>query len=158
MPYLTGNPFVGSCVHLLQFIEISGSGTAGMGVLVQRKLSICYIDVEWFSHMQGGGWRRSGSYLIFIWFASFWDFAAFIILHWDIFLCGILWHYHKWFIIDYNCLAEDLYFRWCFAMIYIITNGQWYISWRIRLVLFNSKLYCWFHGRVQESKIIIKRC
>ena len=34
MPYLSGDPFVG--VHLLQFTEISGSGTAGMGVREQQ--------------------------------------------------------------------------------------------------------------------------
>ena len=31
-------------------------------VLVQRKLSFCYIDVGLFSHMQGEGMRRSGGY------------------------------------------------------------------------------------------------
>ena len=30
--------------------------------LVHRKLSICYINAGWFSHMQGGGMSRSGGY------------------------------------------------------------------------------------------------
>ena len=43
MPYLSGDPFVGSCVHLLQFTEISGSGTAGMGVLKSNKINLYLI-------------------------------------------------------------------------------------------------------------------
>ena len=47
---------------LLRNIRVLRPGSIKSNKLVQWKLSICYIDVGWFSHMQGGGMRRSGGY------------------------------------------------------------------------------------------------